>query len=327
MFSSKAATAKSTALLGLSAVVGAWLVHRNTSRAESNVVRCAESSKANGRSHEGRIFSKKTVIITGAAGDIGSATAEDFASKGCSVVLVDLPSTKDRLKELSTRLSNLGAGRVVITTGNVTRKDEMEKMVQTAFGECGQVDFFFNNAGIQGELTPVQETSDAVFKKVLDVNVYGVYVCLRLVAAAMMKSGQEGGVIVNTASLAGLQGPPNMAAYAASKFAVVGLTKTAAKDLAPHGIRVCAVAPGLLEGKMWSTQVKGQAECRKRLGRLDGPVSDEEYKLQEKRMIDGTPMKRLGRPSEVASVVSFLCSDSASYLTGIVVPVDGGRLP
>ena len=107
-----------------------------------------------------------------------------------------------------------------------------------------------------------------------------------------------------------------MVAYAASKFAVVGMTKTAAKDLAPYGIRVCAIAPGLLEGRMWDNQVKGQTLCRKRLSGDSSEVTEGELKEQEERMLNGTPMKRLRKLSEVASVVTFLCSDAASYVTG-----------
>ena len=262
------ASAKSrstTAVLGLSTITAVLIVHQRRSRVKTNVTHCTGTPNVEGAKHNEKIFSKKTIVVTGAAGDIGSATAELFASKGSSVVLVDLPSTERRLEDLSSRLRHLGAEKVVITPGDVTSKEDMERMVRTAFSECGHVDFFFNNAGIQGELKPIHEQSEVMFRRVLDINVYGVYMCLKQVASGMIASGEKGGVIVNMASLAGLQGPPNMAAYAASKFAVVGLTKTAAKDLAPYGIRVCGVAPGLLESGMWPTQVKGQAQCRKKL--------------------------------------------------------------
>ena len=166
---------------------------------------------------------------------------------------------------------------------------------------------------------------DEVFQRVININVFGAFLVMKYISKAMMETGQKG-VIVNTSSLAGLVGPGNMAAYAASKFAVVGMTKTAAKDLAPYGIRVCVVAPGILEGKMWGTQIKGNAECRKHLLGDESPVTEEEIHQQEQRMINDTPLRRLGRLSEVASVVLFLCSDEASYLTGVTLPIDGGKL-
>ena len=128
------------------------------------------------------------------------------------------------------------------------------------YSSTGPISCLFNNAGIQGQLAPVQIQNSEMFQKVIEVNVVGVFLCLKHVSVSMVSSG--GGVIVNTASVAGMLGPRNMAAYAASKHAVVGLTKTAAKDLARHGVRVCAVAPGLLEGRMWGTTVEGQARCK-----------------------------------------------------------------
>ena len=208
-------------------------------------------------------FAGKTVLITGAAGDIGSATAEAFARKGASLVLADLPSCQHVLKEKRESLQDLGAESVHVVAADMTKSEDVETMVSEALRKKGHIDCFFNNAGLQGQLLPVHEQSEEAFRKTLQVNVLGVFFGMKYVAMAMREEGR-GGVIVNTASLAGLQGPPNMAAYAASKFAVVGLTKTAAKDLAPDNIRVCAIAPGLLEGKMWHSQIKGQAAFLKR---------------------------------------------------------------
>jgi NAD(P)-dependent dehydrogenase (short-subunit alcohol dehydrogenase family) len=165
-----------------------------------------------------------------------------------------------------------------------------------------------------------------MFRKVVEVNVVGAFHGLKCVSAAMTDSG--GGVIVNTASLAGMVGPRYMAAYAASKHAVIGLTKTAAKDLAPFGVRVCAVSPGLLEGRMWGSQVEGKARCDVLVATGENRnASENEKKETEKCLLAGTPLGRLGRLSEVAQAVLFLCSDDASYLTGTVLAVDGGRLP
>ncbi len=271
-------------------------------------------------------FNGKTVVITGGAGDIGINTASAFAREGATVVLVDLPHTESDLNEKCKNLVEIGAPSADFMTCDVTKEESVKNMVKSIADKNGHIDIFFNNAGVQGSLRPLHEQDDEEFRKVVDVNIYGVFLGMKYVSKAMIESG-SGGVIVNTASLAGLLGPANMAAYAASKFAVVGMTTTAAKDLAMHGIRVCAIAPGILEGKMWGTQVRGNAQCCKRVRGDTSEVTEEDVKVQEARMIEGTPMKRLGKLSEVASVVTFLSSDDASYLTGITVPIDGGRLP
>ena len=271
-------------------------------------------------------FQDKVVLITGAAGDIGRATAVAFANEGANVILVDLPHTVDTLKQICICLRNEGASNASFVLANITQIEGVQKMVQQTLNKFGQVDYFFNNAGVQGDLLPVHKQQEKDFQLVMNVNIYGVFLGMKYVSQAMIESGQ-GGVIVNTASLAGYQGPPNMVAYSASKFAVVGMTKTASKDLAPYGIRVCAIAPGILEGKMWDTQVKGQAICCKHLNNDYSEITEVELREQEERMIDGTPMKRVGKLSEVASVVTFLCSGAASYLTGTTILIDGGRLP
>ena len=271
-------------------------------------------------------FKDKNVLITGAAGDIGGATALAFAQEGATLVLVDLPVRKETLEVKCKELEAKGAAGAFFKTTDVSKAEDVQQMVQFAVEKMGRIDCFFNNAGIQGELRPLHRQDDNAFQKLMSVNIYGVFLGMKYVSKVMVDSHQ-GGVIVNTSSLAGMLGPPNMAAYAASKYAVVGMTKTAAKDLAPYGIRVCSIAPGIVEGKMWHTQIKGQAECQKQLTGDTSEVSEEGLKQTEKRMIEGTPLKRLGKLSEVASVVLFLCSDDASYLTGTVVPIDGGRLP
>ena len=282
---------------------------------------CNSSAK-----QKGGKFSGKVVLITGAAGDIGGATAERFACDGATVILSDLPSTERVLKAKCNELCALGAVRPIIIPADVTDEKDVINMVSVASLKAGRIDILFNNAGLQGELRPIYEQKDSEFKRVTNVNIYGVYLCLKYVSKAMIAQ-KTGGVIVNSASLAGLLGPANMAAYAASKFAVIGMTKTAAKDLAPYRIRVNAIAPGLLEGHLWTTQVKGRVLCQKRERGDDTDITPDDISEEEKRMISNTPMKRLGKLSEVASVVAFLSSDDASYLSGVTLPIDGGRLP
>ena len=283
------------------------------------------SCESNAKNKGGK-FSGKVVLITGAAGDIGGATATRFACEGATVILSDLPQTASVLKAKSDELRALGAVEPIIIPADVTDEQDVIGMVSIASDKAGRIDILFNNAGLQGELCPIHKQQDNEFKRVTNVNIYGVFLCLKYVSRAMIAQ-KTGGVIINSASLAGLLGPANMAAYAASKFAVVGMTKTAAKDLAPYGIRVNAVAPGLLEGRLWTTQVKGNALCRKRAQGDNTEVTPEDICKEEERMISKTPLKRLGKLSEVASVVAFLSSDEASYLSGVTLPIDGGRLP
>ncbi len=271
-------------------------------------------------------FDGKVVLITGAAGDIGGTAAKKFVEEGATVILSDLPRTESILKAKRDELSMLGGVEPIIISADVTNEKNVMEMVEKVMKTTGRIDIFFNNAGVQGELCPIQEQSASEFSRVTNVNIYGVFLCLKYVSQAMIKQ-KKGGAIVNSASVAGLIGPANMAAYAASKFAVVGMTKTAAKDLAPYGIRVNAVAPGILEGRLWTTQVKGNARCRKRARGDSSEITASDIQEQEERMITSTPLRRLGNLSEVASVVAFLSSNDASYMSGVTLPIDGGRIP
>ena len=239
-----------------------WYVRRRR-RKRRELQKTQELQRQDGVHQQQLQFAGKTVMITGAAGDIGGATAQAFARKGARLVLVDLPSTEDSLNEKKKELVTDGAAGVHVIPCDVTSNESVKELVEKAVRECGRVDCFFNNAGIQGELCPLHKQTDEWFRRTIEVNLLGVFHGMKYVGQAMVNAG-VGGVIVNTASLAGLEGVPNMAAYVASKFAVVGLTKTGSKDLGPHGIRVCAIAPGLLEGKMWSSQIRGNAESIKR---------------------------------------------------------------
>ena len=244
--------------LGAGLLVASGLAYIYNNHRAARQVFCAEKQQLKCLPR----FYGRTAVITGAAGDIGSATAESFAVQGASVVLVDLPKTTKVLQDLASRLRELGATAVLVAPGDVTNKDDILGVIEKSLETYGEIDYYFNNAGIQGQLLPIHLQDEKMFKTVSDINIYGVFLGIKYASRAMIQS-KKGGVIINTSSLAGLLGPPNMAAYAASKHAVIGLTKTAAKDLAQYGIRVCAVSPGLLEGRMWSSQVRGQARCRK----------------------------------------------------------------
>ncbi len=188
-------------------------------------------------------------------------------------------------------------------------------------GECedsfGTPTGLFANAGVQGRFERIDRYPVAEVGELLDVNVVGVFAVLSAAAAAMVAAGR-GGAAVLTASMAGVTGAPNMSAYSASKAAVIGLAKSAAKDLAPAGIRVNSVSPGFIgPGRMWERQVAAQAEAGSQYYDADPAVVAEQMRAL-------IPMRRCGTTEEVAGVVAFLLSDEASYLTGINVEISGG---
>ncbi|MBD3882413.1 SDR family oxidoreductase [Phormidium tenue FACHB-886] len=258
-------------------------------------------------------FAGKTILITGGAGDIGQATAQRFASYGAAIVLLDLNEAK-----LSEAAAALELHQVPLATFrcNVTDPDEVTKAFDRAVSQIGRIDYVFNNAGYQGVFAKTEDYPAEDFQKVISINVVGVYHVLQAAATHLRDAG--GGAIVNMASHAGVVGPPNMLAYAASKFAVIGMTETAAKDLAPFKIRVNALSPALIgPGYMWTRQTELQAAT-------NSQYFDPDPKVVEQQMINSVPMRRLGSLAEVASGVAFLMSEEASYITGFNLEVTGG---
>ena len=184
----------------------------------------------------------------------------------------------------------------------------MATYVQRAIDTFGGVDVLFNNAGIEGDVSPLEDYPEAMFDRVLDVNVKGVWLGMRHVAAAMRARG--GGAIINSSSRAGLVGTPNLIAYGAAKHAVIGMTKTAAIELAPAGIRVNAVCPGPIDTRMMEAIAAGR--------------NPEDPRMFLNRSAERNPMGRMGKPEEVVALVTFLASDDASYINGSWHSVDGG---
>ena len=261
-------------------------------------------------------FDNRTALVTGAGGDIGATVAVLLAQSGARVVLTDLDASVDSTAD-ACAAANPGLEPIVVRC-DVTSEDEVGRAVDE-IGAAGIVaDLLFNNAGIQGSFDNVVDQDASGFRRVLDTNVTGVFLVLRGFARALLSTGRPGAV-VNTASMA-QGGAPNMAAYSASKAAVVALTKTAAKDLAPASIRVNSVSPAFIgPGAMWDRQVALQAETPSQY------FSDEPDEVAA-QMIGSVPLRRYGSLDEVAAAVLFLLSDESSYITGFDLQVSGGAV-
>ena len=253
-------------------------------------------------------FENKVVVITGAAGGIGRATAMRFASEGARIVAVDLEDSElNQTKETVER----AGGEVAVQSADVTVAADVERYVTTALERFGQIDVFFNNAGIEGWIGSLLDYPEEVFDRVFAVNVKGVWLGVKYVAPVMREAG--GGVIINTASVAGLSGTPGAVAYGASKHAVVGITKSAALELAPDQIRVNAVCPGWVNTDMAREGVEGMAQG---MG-----VSVEEARAIA---MSEVPMGRMSEPKDIAGFVSWLISADARGVTGQALDMNGG---
>ena len=254
-----------------------------------------------------RRFDGKVVVITGAAGGIGRATAERFAAEGARVVAVDLAA--EAAEETVAAIRRRG-GEAVAVAADVSVAASAARYAAEAERQFGGIDYFFNNAAIEGVIAPMVEYPEAVWERVFDVNVKGVWLGIKHVVPAMRRRG--GGAVVITASTSALRGEANNSAYNASKHAVLGIARTAAREHAADRIRVNAICPGPIDTGM--------------IHRIEEMVDPANPAAAQANFAGWPLMGRYGEPSEVAALVTFLCSDDASYMTGGIYLVDGGTI-
>ena len=263
-------------------------------------------------------YENKVIAITGAGGNFGREGCLYFAKRGAKVVAMDLNVAT--LEETAQYVqTNVPDAEVFLAPCDVTDVDSVQKAVDSAVEKYSRIDLLWNNAGYQGQITPTLEYDPKDFAVVMNVNVTGMFIVLQTVAKQMVKQEQSAAYsIVNTSSVAGLRGTPAMVAYASSKAAVLAMTVSTSKDLAPHGIRVNAVSPALIgPGFMWDRQNELHAAC-------SSPYFANDPETVGKNKVNSVPMKRLGTIEEVIQSVDFLLSSQSSYTTGTNLVVDGG---
>lgn len=242
----------------------------------------------------------KVALVTGGGSGIGRATALVFAREGAKVVVADVlteggEGTVSRIRD--------AGGKAIFVKTDVSKATEVMALVDSAVSTYGRLDCAFNNAGIEGNMAPTADCTEDNWDRVIDINLKGVWLCMKYEIPEMIKQGD--GAIVNTASVAGLVGFQGSPAYCASKGGVIQLTKTAALEYATKGVRINAVCPGIIRTPMVERVTSGKPEVEAQFAALE-------------------PVGRMGAPGEVAEAVVWLCSDAASFVTGHPMVVDGG---
>ncbi len=242
-------------------------------------------------------FTGKVAFVTGAASGIGRATAVAFAAEGARVAILD--RTEDALRDTADAVRNAG-GEVLVIACDVSKPEQVEAAIARTVETFGRLDVAFNNAGVENKAAPVAEIELDEWDRILDINLRGTFVCMKHELAQMVRQGS--GVVVNTSSGAGVRGVAGGAAYAASKHAIIGLTKSAALDYAKSNIRVNAVLPGNIETPMMDRFTGGHIQ----------------------NAIDLEPVGRLGKPEEIAEAVLWMSANLGAFVTGASISVDGG---
>jgi NAD(P)-dependent dehydrogenase (short-subunit alcohol dehydrogenase family) len=245
-------------------------------------------------------FSDQVALVTGAASGMGLATARAFAESGAAVLLADVD--RAAVHAAADELTAAGHQTVGVSC-DVADEVQTDAMVERTVAEFGRLDMAFNNAGVQAPPSDLADDPAESFDRVVAINLRGVWACMKPELRQMREQGS--GAIVNCSSLGGLVGLPGRAAYHASKHGVVGLTRSAALEYAPRGVRINAVCPGTIDTPMVSDMLETQADA-----------------IQE--ILRDQPIGRLGRAEEIAAAVLWLCSPGASFVIGVPLPVDGG---
>lgn len=244
-------------------------------------------------------MTSKVALVTGASRGIGRAIALELANKGY-MIAINYSGNQAKAEEVAEEIKKRGQQAIVIKA-DVSNETEVKEMVSKVIKEWGSLDVLVNNAGITKD-NLLMRMKEEEFDQVIDTNLKGVFFCMKAVSRQMMK--QRSGKIINISSVVGLTGNPGQVNYVAAKSAVIGMTKTAAKELASRNILVNAVAPGFIETEMTD--------------QLDESLKEEMFKL--------IPLERLGQVEDVAKAVAFLASDDANYITGQTLSVNGGMV-
>jgi NAD(P)-dependent dehydrogenase (short-subunit alcohol dehydrogenase family) len=247
-------------------------------------------------------MSGKVALITGASSGIGRATAEAFAAQGAKVVLA--ARREEELAGLVREIESRKGSATFVKTDVSVAKD-VERMVRHTIDKFGRLDYAVNNAGIEGQLVTITDLPEEEWDRVLGINLKGTFLCMKYEARAMLAGG-HGGAIVNVGSVNSFLGYPTGSAYVASKHGQIGLTTSVSAELAPQGIRVNIVCPGIIDTPM-----------HHRLREIFDDTSN-------KALLQRIHTRRVGRPQEIAQSIVFLCSDEASYITGTTLTPDGG---
>lgn len=249
-------------------------------------------------------FQDKIALITGGSGGIGKETAKKFLEEGGKVAIVDI--NEEALEKVKEELS--GLGEVLTIKADVSKEEDVKNYVNTTVDKFGKIDFFHNNAGINGPNKPLAETSLEEFETVMRINSTGVFLGLKYVLPVMAEKGS--GSVVNTSSGAGLMGTPTMVAYGASKHAVVGMTKTAALEYAKAGVRVNSVHPAPVNNEMMRA--------------IESQANPDDVAGAQKAYENAIPLGRYAESEEIADLILFLASDKSKFITGSQYTIDGG---
>jgi len=245
-------------------------------------------------------------LVTGGGNGIGQAACLEFARQGAKVMVVDIDAAA--AEKTAAAIRELG-GDAYAFQADVSQSSQVQAYVEATLSAYGRIDSLFNNAGIEGKVSPLAEYDVDNWDRVIGINLKGTFLGLRYVLTVMI--AQKKGTVVNTASVAGTVGAPNMAAYSASKHAIIGLTRTAAGEVGKLGVRVNAICPGPINTRM--------------IHSLEQMINPAEPSAVAKSNMARNPMGRYGEPEEVARIVAFLASDESDYVNGAAWLIDGGR--